>query len=343
VTLPRGVHKVKARGREYFYFQADRGTKRAGPRIALPTDPQSPEFWSALRAAQGLAGVEQQVETFGQACDEFLKWPQLHVSVKASSIAKYRGSMKVARRAWEELPATGLRPKHVLELMDQLANKPGTANNVLGFLQALSKWGVPRGHFDQPLATGITPYETQEGHKPWTGAQQQFARLNMTGMLRRAYFLLRYTGQRGSDVVRLGETFIDDGGFRILQMKNGDKIGEIWCPIDPELADEMRSWSRETGPYLRQKYGKLVSRTYLDAAFAEFRDAHQELAGCTLHGLRATRVIELRQRGNTTLQIQDQVGMSAKMIDRYCRFADKKANGKAAVQMLRLRHKDDVR
>jgi hypothetical protein len=60
----------------------------------------------------------------------------------------------------------------------------------------------------------------------------------------------------------------------------------------------------------------------------------------TLHGLRATRVIELRQRGSTELQIQDQVGMSLKMIGRYCRFADKKANGKAAVVALAERRKN---
>ena len=35
-----------------------------------------------------------------------------------------------------------------------------------------------------------------------------------------------------------------------------------------------------------------------------------ELAGTTFHGLRGTRVVELRQRGATTTQIQDQVGMS---------------------------------
>ena len=65
-----------------------------------------------------------------------------------------------------------------------------------------------------------------------------------------------------------------------------------------------------------------------------------ELAGATFHGLRATRVVELRQRGCTTTQIQDQVGMSLRMIERYCRFADKKANGKAAVLSLAERRKN---
>jgi hypothetical protein len=57
VSLPRGVHAVVARGRQYFYFQAGRGTPNVGERIKLPSDPQSPEFWQAIRQAQGRAGA----------------------------------------------------------------------------------------------------------------------------------------------------------------------------------------------------------------------------------------------------------------------------------------------
>jgi hypothetical protein len=55
ITLPKGVHRTVARGREYFTFQAGRGTKRAGPRVKLPSDPQSPEFWAAVHDAQTTA------------------------------------------------------------------------------------------------------------------------------------------------------------------------------------------------------------------------------------------------------------------------------------------------
>ena len=160
-------------------------------------------------------------------------------------------------------------------------------------------------------------------------------RHKLTGALRRGYFLARYTGQRGSDVIRLGETFVDDGGFRILQQKNGRRIGEIWCPIDEPLAAEMATWERAPGPYVRQANGKAYTKQLFEVHFSAARAAIPELAGVTFHGLRATRVIELRQRGATSLQIQDQVGMSLKMIERYCRFADRKASGKASVTALK--------
>jgi transposase len=56
-----------------------------------------------------------------------------------------------------------------------------------------------------------------------------------------------------------------------------------------------------------------------------------ELAGTTFHGLRATRVVELRLQGHSTAKIADAVGMSLQMIERYCRFADRKANARALV------------
>ena len=56
-----------------------------------------------------------------------------------------------------------------------------------------------------------------------------------------------------------------------------------------------------------------------------------ELKGVTLHGLRCTAVIRLRQEGLSTGQIGDIVGMSLSTIARYCRYADRKSGGKAAL------------
>ena len=93
----------------------------------------------------------------------------------------------------------------------------------------------------------------------------------------------------------VGETFLDDGGFRILQQKNGRRIGEIWCPIEEPLAAEMATWERAPGPYVRQANGKAYTKQLFEVHFSAARAAIPELAGVTFHGLRATRVIELRR------------------------------------------------
>jgi hypothetical protein len=71
VKLPKGVHKITSRGHEYHYFQAGRGTSAQGPRIKIPYDPQSPEFWTALREAQGKSEVPI-VNTVSLVIDEYL-------------------------------------------------------------------------------------------------------------------------------------------------------------------------------------------------------------------------------------------------------------------------------
>jgi hypothetical protein len=147
VGLPKNVHCVVSRGREYFYYQAGRGTAAAGPRITLPKDPHSPEFWIELRKAQGINISAPVVETVNMALDLFFTWEPFKMLSEGTQ-EQYKGCAKVVRRAWGDLAAAGLRPPHVLELMDKMAPTPGMANNILGFLQALSKWGVPRKKFE---------------------------------------------------------------------------------------------------------------------------------------------------------------------------------------------------
>ena len=278
VALPKGVHRVIARGREYFYYQANRGTPRAGARIVLPHDPHSPEFWIELRKAQGIEHAAPAVETFGMVCYLYEASP-IFAKLAPGTQAHYHHSLKTARAAWGDLPASGLRPVHVQALMDQLAATPGKANNVLGLLWALSKWGRQRDHFPHSITEGISPYRTEGGHRPWTATQLAAAEKHLTGMIRRAYFLARYTGQRGSDVVKLGETFIDDGGFRVRQQKTGQKTGDIWCPIEEPLAAEMATWERLPGPYVRQNHGKVYSKALLHKHFLRSQGTYPRIGG----------------------------------------------------------------
>ena len=62
MALPKGVHRVVSRGREYFYWQPGRNTASPGERVKLPSDPQSPEFWAMLAQLQG-APIEPVVVT----------------------------------------------------------------------------------------------------------------------------------------------------------------------------------------------------------------------------------------------------------------------------------------
>src|SRR5262245_5007061 len=91
IELPKGVHRVIARGREYFYFQLGRGTKFAGERVKLPSDPHAPEFWVALRQAQGISTASVPTDTVAALIDAFeADWPKLRRKIADGTQDQYR-------------------------------------------------------------------------------------------------------------------------------------------------------------------------------------------------------------------------------------------------------------
>jgi hypothetical protein len=325
VKLPKGVHKITARGHEYYYFQAGRGTLAQGPRIKIPYDPQAPEFWTALREAQGKSEVPI-INTVGLVIDEYLA--AAAPTLSASALDHYRRALANAERAWGELPIEGLRPSHVKRLMDGMASTPAKANQFLSVMKVLSGWAIVSDKITQGLTEGVKPYKTTGGHKPWSNAQIAAAHAKLTGEVRKGVMLYLYTGQRGQDVVKLGPTYVDDGGFDLGQTKTGV---DVWCPIVSELAAEMETWEKRPGPFLRRADGKPYSRKLFWEHFTDAIESIPSLAGVTLHGMRCTAVIRLRHAGLSVPQISDIVGMSRQTVARYCRFADRKTGGKEAL------------
>ena len=338
ISLPRHVHHVKSGGRDYFYYQEGRGTSHAGERIRLPDDPRTPEFWMALRQAQGPFGPTP-TDTVNALFDAFeMSWPTLQRKLSKSTQEQYRRNLKPPRKAWGDLPARELRPRHVDALIRKIGEeKPGAANNVLDALKAACRWATgPVELLTHDPTHGVQRFAKGEGHVPWSPEQLAFAEENFTGALRRFFFLSRFAGQRISDVVRLNPNDEDEGGFSLPQKKTGVRP---WCPIFPELEAEMATWERRPGPYLLQEAGKGKGKPFstnqMWKAFDRERKKHLVLAGAVPHGLRANAVIRLRGGGYTALQISDMVGMSVEMVEHYCRHADRKASGQAVLRELR--------
>lgn len=211
-----------------------------------------------------------------------------------STTEQYRRQLRVIRKVWGNLQADALRPSHVQALMEKIgAEKPGSANNLLDALRAMCRWASgPRELLNRDPTQGVAHFQQGEGHKPWTPEQLAFADNNFDGMLHRAYVLARYTGQRISDVVRLGWNDIDDGGFSLRQKKTGV---QPWCPIFPELEAEISQWEKRPSPFLYQDNGKPFTPNLLWKRLEEVRIKHPVLTGAVWHGLRANAIIRLRQ------------------------------------------------
>lgn len=219
------------------------------------------------------------------------------------------------------------------------AEKPASANNILDALKAMCNWARgPRDLLQHDPTHGVVKFKGGEGFKPWTPSQLKWADENLTGALRRGYFLGRYTGQRASDVIRLGWNDVDGDVIPLRQKKTG---ATPYCPILPELEAEMRTWEKRPGPFLLQETGRNAGKPFttnqLWKVFDRARAAHPEIEGAVWHGLRANACMRHRMDGKTALQISDMVGLSVEMVERYCRHTDRKAVAEATAREHRER------
>lgn len=239
-----------------------------------------------------------------------------------------------------------IRPSLVLGFFDGMAAMPGKQATALAALRQLEAWAQARDYLPRPITTGIEIESSDGGHIPWSEDQVAYAEQHARPDLARAITLGANTGQRGSDLIRMGwtdiQTFEGEDGIRITQRKTGR---DVWVPITVRLAAAMKTWERAPGPFLRRPDGLPWVRKQLTMAWSNHRDGnrafeHFRLVGpnrdrpLVLHGLRGHACVQLSRAGANTRQIADMVGMSEPMVSNYTRFSAQQENASAAVFQL---------
>lgn len=243
--------------------------------------------------------------------------------------------------------AKEMRPKLVQDFLDGFAGRPGSQINARVALKAVEKWAIVRDLLAQVITLGTEVEGSDGGHEPWSDTQIAAAELHAQPEISRAVTLAANTGQRGSDLVRMRWSDIEevDGrpGINVIQRKTKLKI---WIPMTEPLIAAIATWERRPAPLLLKPNGEpWGTRNAMGTAWARERDANPSLkvcAGLVLHGLRATACVRLRRAGATESQISAMVGLSEPMVKRYCRFADQQQDALAAVYHLdRTRREHD--
>jgi integrase len=264
---------------------------------------------------------------------------------------KFQGYSPATREVWgrelrlAERPDTlgaisvnVIRPALVQAFMDGMSDRPGKQAAALAALRQLERWGIVRDLLPQPITLGVEIGRSHDGHKPWTDEQVRLAETHARPELARVVTLAANTGQRGSDLVKMRWTDLEDyngrTGINVTQLKTGR---QIWVPITQELASAMAQWERRPGFILLRPTGIPWPRKALTWAWIVERDGNlalRPLPGLVLHGLRATACVRLLRAGANTRQIADMVGMSEPIVGRYCRFSVQRENASAAVLYL---------
>jgi integrase len=230
-----------------------------------------------------------------------------------------------------------LQPDKARKVIQEIGERrPGMANLTRSILRRLFSYAIDLGlRRDNPFDR--TPRYKLGTHHTWTDAEiAQFERHWPLGTRERlAFALLLYTGQRGSDVVKMVRSDIVDGRIRVAQKKvRKGTTNELMIPVHPALARALQA-----GPVVGMQHIITDARGRSLRGLTALIEAAVKLAGlpprCVAHGLRKAALRRLAEHGSTTKQIQAVSGhRTLSEIERYTARADQQRLAKAAIGLL---------
>jgi integrase len=268
--------------------------------------------------------------TFDQVIDRYLSSPQFQ-GYAPTTQAAWKHELLLAQEVMGKFSIETIRPSIVQAFLDTLSKWPGKQRVARAALKAVEGWALVRDYLQFPITTGTTVDGQLGGHIPWTDAQVILAETYSSALMARIVTLGANTGQRGSDLVRMGwgdiEIYQGRSGINVTQQKTGR---QLWVPMTQELQAAISGWEKRPGPFIERQ----ITRNALSVTWVRERDRSEQLRPLrelTIHGLRATACVRLRRMGAQVPQIADYVGMSEAMVARYCRLSDQRENALAAV------------
>ena len=232
--------------------------------------------------------------------------------------------------------AARLEPRHLIDIRDEKAETPEAANSLLKALRAAFKHGGPKIQIsaNPAMAVSYLPSANPDGIHAWTLEEvEQFEAKHPIGTKARlALALLLYTGQRRSDVVRLGKQHLRDGVLTFTQAKNAKrKPVRLDIPVVPELQRIIDATPSAGLTFLTSDRGGAYT---VDSFGNRFR-AWCRAAGlpqCSPHGLRKAAAARLAELGATAHEIMAVTGhRTLKEVDRYTRSAAQRAMAQSAM------------
>jgi integrase len=226
-----------------------------------------------------------------------------------------------------------LEPKHVEALIAEKASKPAAANKLRKLLSLLMREAIVQGWRQTNPVDAVRGVRVRsKGHRTWTDDEiatfQSFHPIGSEARL--AFALLLYTGQRRSDVVRMGRQHVKDGviedGIITIAQKKGGEAVEVSIPILPKLAEVLNEVQarRITPTFVVGEHGGPYTEASFTNRFFQWRQAAGLPQGLTPHGLRKTFCRIAAESGMTPHEIMAISGHSTlKEVMRYTAAVDR--------------------
>lgn len=313
--------------------------RRGFPRTPLPGLPWTPTFMAAYEAAEKGKPLEigQNLTTPGTVNALIVSFYRSSdfTGLSNSTKATYRGIIERFRAEHGEKRAAHMQRQHVQKIISDKAETPAAANNLLRMIYLLMRHAVDLGwRGDDPTRDVRKVRHKSAGFKTWEEHHiEAFTDHHKPGTRAHlALSLLLYTGQRRSDVVRMGRQHIRNGVLSIVQQKTGQ---DVHIPLHPELKALIDSLPLDNLTFLVTANGK----PFVPAGFTNwFRAMAVEAGlpdGLSPHGLRKSTCRRLAEAGCTPHEIMAISGhRSLAEVTRYTIEAGRRGLAQRAVDRL---------
>jgi integrase len=323
MKLPKYVkHYVDRRDdKGYFYLRLP-----GHPLVRLPGLPWSPGFMAAREAA--LAGSRIAIGagriksgSVAAVVAEYFDSQKFFTSKSAGTQRMRRGILERFRAAYGDRPFALLPPEWIEKLLD--AKPPHAARSWLVTLRSLCQFAVKRGFLRTDPTAGIKLVSAKgDGFHTWTDDEITHfeAHHHIGSKPRLALALLLYTGQRRSDVVRMGRQHIRDG---VLTVKQEKTRATLVIPVHPNLQAVLDATPSKHLTFLVTATGKPYGGNAFSEQFRKWCDAAGLPKRCKPHGLRKAACRRLAEAGCSANEIMAISGHATmKELVRYTKAAD---------------------
>src|SRR5215831_10944016 len=309
-------------GRAYYYLR-----RRGYPRVRLPGLPWSPSFMAAYEAAMrgprtAIGAGRVKPGSVAAVIAEYFDSQTFFTSKSAGTQRMRRGILERFRAAYGERPFALLPAEWIEALLD--AKPPHAARSWLMTLRSLCQFAVARRYLRADPTANIKLRKIEgDGFHTWTEDEiTQFEAHHHIGTKPRlALALLLYTGERRSDVVKMGRQHIKDGVLTVKQQKTGKALA---IPVHPDLQVVLDATPSEHLTFLVTATGKPYGGNHFSETFREWCDAAGLPKRCKPHGLRKAACRRLAEAGCSANEIMAISGHATmKELIRYTKAADR--------------------
>lgn len=307
--------------------------------VSLPGAPGSPEFIAAYNEAiedAAKAGPTEPLRVTPGTLDALAisyYASDQYKGLRASTALDYKRQVEELRGKHGSNPLNRLNEKAVKHLLSE--KERSAYNHRLRMLRLLIAHAIDLGWMTTDPTQGIKRARLKTvGYPTWSEEQiaAYEAKHPAGSRARLALYLLLYTGQRRSDVVRMGRQSLTD-----IQREDGSRIPAIWVrqvktetelkiPLHPILSEELARIPAGQLLFLQtEERGRTKGFTSggFYNRFIEWAQDAEIPSGLAPHGLRKACCRRMAEAGATTHQIAAVTGhRNLREVETYTRAAE---------------------